>query len=542
LGLRYEFNTIPEETSGDQTFLADPESSSQVQAGPFTNNPSRKNFSPRVGFAYDPFGDGKTSIRGAFGVYYDISSIGMTMFGQVVGDPSTPNGTPPGRALNLCGGGPCINSGFYPGFILSSNDVGTFTPAASAPYFPNPGSTPTFAGYAPLPPLNLIDHTIQQPYMMQWNLTIDRQLPGNFGLSVSYVGTRGEHLWGVSDANPCQPTNVAGYTTPNWVNVGNLECPNGADDNTYNNVNSSTGPDTPCVMNSLGFGFPVTGDDGRHNCALSSDSQINTQSRSWYDALQVTLNKKLSHGLELQSAYTYSQSLDTAQGQIFIYGEPRTPGAPLNYDKGRSVVNAPQNWRFNALYHFPTWNADGFAPKLVNGWWMGNIISIQSGYAITPSAAGDPELNDLAGPSGIGGGAFEHPDYVTSANLAAALVSNPNAVVYNPKTVILHNPNEWFNVNMFTNSPLGVLGDVARGALTGPDLINWDFSMNKDTKLGFLGEAGNLQFRAEIFNILNHANFVNNPINGNGIVGQGAGALSVARDGRDIQLALKINF
>ena len=119
---------------------------------------------------------------------------------------------------------------------------------------------------------------------------------------------------------------------------------------------------------------------------------------------------------------------------------------------------------------------------------------------------------------------------------------NVNAVVYSPAAVITGDPNRWFNPNMFATPIPGYLGNVARGSLTGPGLLNWDFSMHKNTPLAFLGEAGNLQFRAEFFNILNRANFINNPANGNGIVGPNAGRLTAARDGRDIQLALKVSF
>jgi hypothetical protein len=106
---------------------------------------------------------------------------------------------------------------------------------------------------------------------------------------------------------------------------------------------------------------------------------------------------------------------------------------------------------------------------------------------------------------------------------------------------------------MFTLVPPGDLPTVARGSLFGPGLVDWDFSLNKDTRIGWLGEAGTLQFRAEIFNVANHPNYVPNVATGNGIdsscgtIGnsgscQGAGALFTARDGRDIQLALKLNF
>ena len=115
-------------------------------------------------------------------------------------------------------------------------------------------------------------------------------------------------------------------------------------------------------------------------------------------------------------------------------------------------------------------------------------------------------------------------------------------MVYNPSTVITGNPNQWFNPNMFITPLPGYLGTIGRGTLTGPGLFNWDFSVHKSTPIGLLDEARNLQFRAEFFNILNRANCINNPPAGNGIIGPGAGALTVARDRRDVQLALKLSF
>src|ERR1019366_7105828 len=103
-------------------------------------------------------------------------------------------------------------------------------------------------------------------------------------------------------------------------------------------------------------------------------------------------------------------------------------------------------------------------------------------------------------------GGVDRPDRVTSANLAAALVLNPKAVVYDPGTVITGNPNQWYNPNMFTLQTAGTLGNVGRNTLNGPGFSNWDFSINKDTGLRMLGENGKVQFRAEIFNALNHAN------------------------------------
>jgi hypothetical protein len=587
LGLRYEFNTTMNESQGLQNALLTP-TATVLTPGPVMRNPSLHNFGPRVGFAYDPFGKGKTAIRGAFGIYYDISTVGDTTFIETVGDP-------PYRQTNGFAPPP---AGFImsPGWIVDPAYAGHFTPLAPCPgaspatpcpgAFFSPGATNTFTGYSPLSPINLLQYGVHQPTLFQWNLSIDQQLPAGIGLTLSYVGTRGEHLWSTTDENPCQPTNVVGSengipNTPiNWVNAANVGCPAGADNATWNN---NTG-NQPCrLFVAPGFSIPVstlltgTPDDGRFNCSMAGQVAIGTNSRAWYDGLQVTLNKKVSHGLEFQSSYTWSKAMDTTNGQLFIDTEIRTPAVPLNFDKGPGITNASQNWRFNTLYHFGTWKSDGFAAKFVNGWWMGNIVSVQSGYNFTPSEAVDA-ASVCVGPGCKGGpgaaattfygsentlsmnnGGYERPNIVTTANLPAALVLNPNAVVYDPKTVYTNQANQWYNPNMFTLPPAGNLGNVPRGFLVGPGLVNWDLSFNKDTKLGFLGEAGNLQFRAEIFNVLNHTNLIPNTATGNsffsscGSIGNtpatltapacvGAGALFSARDGRDIQLALKVNF
>ena len=571
LGLRYEFNTTMNEVHGLQTFIQNPAANVSVVGGsgwtnpfvpgPAISNPSLKNFSPRVGFAWDPRGKGTTSIHSAFGIYYDLGVTGLNLFTYATNDPPY-SGFATATASYL-GPGNYLNN-WYPGFMATpAADYGLFQPP-----FLWPGSTNTFTGYFPYSDFNTNQHQVQQPYLMQWNLSVDQQLPGAIGLTVAYVGTRGIHLWGEADGNPCVPT---GYVNglPNWANPTNTECP-------YANLafpisewpasagNYYLGGHTCTVTSVNPYVGVVTVPSGRMNCNMGPDLDITSNSESWYNAMQVTVQKRLSRGFEFQSAYTWSKSLDNTQGSEPTYAEVHTPYTPPSYDKGLTAINAKQNWRFNVLYHFPNMRSAGFLPKLANGWWTGNIVAVQSGYPFTPAAPGDVSLNEMNELTG----AYERPDIVTSANIGdvttCALngygqcsgatpdgrVYNPNAVVFNRATVITKKPQHvsgdlvtWYNTNMFTEPLPGYLGGVKRGFLFGPKYADWDFSLVKDTKIPHLGEAWNIEFRAEFFNMLNHANFINNPVNGNAISGSvTAGDLSSARDGRDVQFALKLNF
>jgi hypothetical protein len=253
-------------------------------------------------------------------------------------------------------------------------------------------------------------------------------------------------------------------------------------------------------------------------------------------------------------------------------------------DYGPACFDARHNLRFNLLYHFPNLKSGGVLAKFANGWWMGNIVSVETGLPFSPIVATNRSN------SANRGAAIDRPN-IGTATVAPGQVgpdgsvntTNVTFIPYDPKTVITGNPNQWFNPLMFTVQPIqpcpgtnatpaimcSTLGNVERGLLRGPGLGNWDFSLVKDTSLHMLGEQGAIQFRAEFFNILNRANFGTpgpaqgtgptvftgaysyNPVTG---IGTGLGSYSqapVAGTGavtwttttsRQIQFALKVIF
>jgi hypothetical protein len=335
---------------------------------------------------------------------------------------------------------------------------------------------------------------------------------------VAYVGNHGIHLPLVRDGNPVPPTSFGPCGDPASL------CVNG----------HVPFWDTSCVGTPLpaGCSSPYQNLNGNYG----SDINIATASDSRYNALEVQVEKRTSHGLEFSAAYTRSRVTDESQGQANIQDCSVSGGLlgvyPLDQrvDRSASCFNIPNNWEFNALYHLPNrMGGNGFAAKALSGWFMSSIVSIQSGQPFTPIVDANRSNSGVAQAQ-----QGEWVNINTPALLAAypctsqpgqpAAGSNPCAyqpIVYNPNTVITGNVNQWFNPAMFSISPncagpgltncgsgtIGQLGTGGRNILSGPPERNWDFSIVKDTKLGFLGEGGNLQFRAEFFNVLNHPNF-----------------------------------
>ena len=450
LGLRYEPTNQIQEVSGRGSSVRDIQHDAAPTLGPEPwKNPSLRNFSPRFGFAWDVKGDGKTAVRGGFGLLYDVASWGATL----------------------------------------ATDSAAFPPFSSQVTFQNPGII-TIPLTIPRTPsaiaFKIPDYHMQQPHMLQYNLTLERQLPFSIALSLGYAGSRGINIVVLKDGNPTVPQGVPA---------------NGV-----------------CVARPAGQAYNLSSP----SCWLGGDPRTNRNwgpilyqtagGNSWYNALQFGLLKRLSKGLQFQSSYTWSKAIDETQGQIQADTTvtSSTPSDPVHRNVDRSVASfdITQNWRFNAIYNLPQFSSSGGAAvKILNGWWMSGILSLQTGYPFTPSLVNNRSRSATNGGQGGATAGIDRPnlasgrshDNIVSGTTAGCLGVTPGRR--------LGPPNLYFDPCAFTVPTIGFLGNSGRNILRGPGFANLDFSLVKDTALRFLGEGGKLQFRTEVFNILNRANF-----------------------------------
>jgi hypothetical protein len=463
MGLRYEFRSDLSEIFGRQSTIPDIHTSANFALVPSVyRNPSYKNISPRLGFAWDVRGNGRTAVRGGFGVYYDVANLGA---------------------------------------LLTQNSTGV-PPFLSNTTFQNITKEPLVLPLIPSTPgrsLQLGDYNQKSPHSLQYNLSVEQQLPGGLGLSVSYVGRRGLNLFTGAEGNPVVPTNldaVLNGAVPQYdVTKGQAGCLN----NTI-----------PVSDSGVVGAFPKPTTDPSYPCRVNpfwtSALFYTNAAASWYNGLQITVNKQLSRGLMVQSSYTYSRSTDDTQGTRFnddCGGAPAAAFGRNPYDMaanyGPSCFDTTHVLHLSLLYHFPGVSSNGFLSKVVNGWWIGNIVSVQGGTPITPFVQNDRSFSGVITQNSL--------DYASLNTASTPNLTGSPFIPYDPSTFITGNPLQWFNPLMLGVSQLGVPGNSPRGIIRNPGLGEWDFSLVKDTKLGFLGEGGNLQFRAEFFNLLNRANF-----------------------------------
>ena len=461
LGLRYEFMTQIREVNGIESSLRDVFNDAAYTIGPVFANPSKKNFSPRFGFAWDVFGDGTTAVRGGYALQYDLATFGSALS-------VSSSGSPPFVAregLNILQV-PIIN--FQRNFVI---------PAA----------------FRLGPVLRGIEYNLQQPHLMQYNLSVQRQLPGDAALTVAYSGSRGLNLMQQKEGNP-------------WI------------------------PQLDASGNRF---WPRTAQGRRMNRNFETWDQRAAGGSSWYNALQWKLEKRLSRGISFQSSYTFSKTLDTTQGQISAENSLSGSGGNIpidphniSSDRGPSSFDIRHNWRFNAIWHVPfANNATGVMGAVARGWQLGTIWAIQSGGPLTVSS-GSRTSNPM--PAG------NRPAY------APGMTSED--IVVNTR-----NPNQYFsNGGVFTMPVAGYLGNVGRAPLRGPGLATVDISLGKNFALPFFGEASNLQFRGELFNILNRANFLDPAraaFNNAGVSSPTLGLIDEVRtSAREIQLGLRLVF
>jgi hypothetical protein len=377
-----------------------------------------------------------------------------------------------------------IRAGF--GMYNDLQDALGYRADQNAPFNPT-YSTPLSVSQLPINPAGPFPGTpklvpggvqpdMQTPTLISYSLRIQQQLSPNTSLTVGYVGSHGYHeLIGI-DAN--EPFPVICPASP---------CPA-----TYPATFPAGIAGTPVPAGT--YFVPTT---VKANPMIANTWTWLSEGVSSYNALQVDVNRRFSGGLTLRGVYTFSKVLDDGDSlnATTSGGGPALASNPFNLrsDWGLGTFDVRHVAVVNATYALPVGrgklllrDVQGFANALASGWTVNSVVTFQGGFPFSPQLSYNPSNN----------GDTRNP-VRPFANLA---FTGP---------VILGSPNQWFNPNAFlapanTAANGGFYGNVGRDTLIGPGLATWDFSVLKDTRLR---ERLNLQFRAEIFNLLNRANF-----------------------------------
>src|SRR5579872_5706139 len=509
-GLRYEYNA-PQTDPHNEIIGWFPGQQSSVYPGappnflypgdPGTPNkgliyPDRNNFAPRFGFAWDMLGNAKLVMRGGFGIFYDIEDGAFNL--QFGGQP------PFGSVSNF----------FYTGSSFANVPDSVADPFnALAPGTPNP--YPFIAGghlgQFTVPKISfayVVSPHFEVPYSENFNYGFQYQLTKDTMIEAVYVGSLGRRLIGTEEVNFPQPSLLAAQL--NTIGFFNSDCAR--------------------VLAGCGNPLDPNATPTQETLLLTDTNSSSSDSHQ----LQVTADKRFSHGFTLRGAYTWSKTIDMLSG---FRARSSTFTNPLDhrFDRGLADFDAPHRFVLSWVWEFPFehYTSNSFLQKVIGGWGMNGILTFQSGnpFTLFQENNSSGQSNFLDRPDQLG------PISYVSPRTIQTFAPDPNgfngSCLNGPQT-----GNFWFNPLSFdcANVPLLTFGNMHRNTLRGPGINNWDLSMVKRFKIT---ERNQLEFRGEFFNAFNHAQFLNPDTHGfSGTFGQ----ITNARSPRIIQLALKYYF
>ncbi len=415
------------------------------------------NPAPRLGFAWDPKGDGKMAVRGGYGVFFEHTN------GNESNTESLEGPDPP--------------------FVLQASQF-------NVTGYSNIGGGLLF----PLSVTSIPNKAIW-PYVQQWHLDIQRELPANIVASVSYVGSKGTHLTQQRNLNQLRP--VASGQNPYSAGepIASSDCNSITTDANGNPTGATLangtvlGPSSPGLDN-LFVACANNPDPLRPLLGVSKITRLEDQANSIYNAMQVSVRRTVGD-LTLSVAYTYSHSIDNSSDR---YDNAFVNSYDVATNRASSNFDVRHNLAISYVYALPLFKGSGLTHTLLGGWQVSGITIAQSG---TPfSVTNGTSFGDAAGvANGVGTGS--RPD----------LAGNPNASVQSEiptvRGPLLYNPSAFV-------VPTGLtFGNVGRNTLNIPSRINFDFGLFK--RFSF-GETRALDFRWENFNLFNHTQY--NGVNG----------------------------
>lgn len=412
-------------------------------------NKDLNNFAPRFGFSYDTMRNQKLVVRGSFGIFYD------RMYNNVF---ENIRFNPPFYADELAGvfaSGTALGPLKQPGLLT--------IPFTSNAQFINPD---LFPNGLPKPVPRHIDQNLVSAYYEQYSLGVQHEISKDFALEANFVGTLGRKLIGILNRN------------------------------TYNGRTACT---VPLRQVCIDAGFDEGFSSSRPNLIFNNDNARGNYYGSNYNALNLTLRKRFSHGLNFNANYTYAKALDELS-DVFRAKNAQisaTDVQNIRFDYGPADFDVRHRVVFSYNYDLPFFTGN----RWIGGWTLNGIFSWNTGSPVALfDSRRDPNRNGVLS---------DRPSFVGSGSVPDSIIGN---VQFNSDTG--HNQYTWFDASQFSpttcptsvNLGLWCNGNLGRGALAGPSFTNLDFGVSKGFKIT---ESTKLRFDANFFNIFNHPNFKN---------------------------------